>query len=62
VAEVSGEVVAALPLDGSRALADPFRRTKHLVAMLELRAQQLRGGEQRQERAFSRLRGVLRAA
>jgi hypothetical protein len=62
VAEVAGEVVAALPLDGSRALSDPFRRTKHLVAMLELRAQQLDGDDEPRERAFSRLRGVLRAA
>jgi hypothetical protein len=62
VAEVSGEVVAALPLDGSRALSDPFRRTRHLVAMLELRAQQLRGDEEQREPSFARLRGVLRAA
>jgi hypothetical protein len=62
VAEVSGEVVAALPLDGSPALSDPFRRSRHLVAMLELRAQQLRGDEEQRERSFARLRGVLRAA
>jgi hypothetical protein len=62
VAEVSGEIVAALPLDGSPALSDPFRRTRHLVAMLELRAQQLRGDDQQPERSFARLRGVLRAA
>lgn len=42
VAEVDREVVAALPLDGGRALADPFRPTAHLVALLELRAEQLR--------------------
>jgi hypothetical protein len=42
VAEVHDDVVAALPLDGGRALADPFRPTQHIVAMLELRAQQLR--------------------
>jgi hypothetical protein len=42
VAEVHDDVVAALPLDGGRALADPFRPTKHLVALLELRAKQLR--------------------
>jgi hypothetical protein len=62
VAEVSGEVVAAVPLDGTPALADPFRRTGHLVAMLELRARQLRGEGERAERSFSRLRSVLRAA
>jgi hypothetical protein len=42
VAEVDREVVAALPLDGGRALADPFRPTAHLVALLELRARQIR--------------------
>ncbi len=41
VAEVAGSVVAALPLDGGEPLADPFRRTAHLVPLLELRAKQL---------------------
>jgi hypothetical protein len=41
VAEVEGEVLAAVPLDGGRPLADPFRRTASLVEMLELRAAQL---------------------
>ncbi len=41
VAEVSGVVVAALPLDSRRALADPFRPTAHLIPLLELRAKQL---------------------
>jgi hypothetical protein len=42
VAEVNREVLAALPLDGGKPLADPFKPTAHLVAMLELRARQLR--------------------
>jgi hypothetical protein len=42
VAEVAGSPVAALPLSGGRAFADPFRRTHELVALLELRADQLR--------------------
>jgi hypothetical protein len=42
VAEVEGEVLAALPVDGDRPLADPFRPTASLVEMLELRANQLR--------------------
>ena len=42
VAEVEGEVLAALPVDGHRPLADPFRPTASLVEMLELRANQLR--------------------
>jgi hypothetical protein len=63
VAEVNDEVVAALPLGGGRALADPFRPTKHYVDMLELRARQLRWDEEAPQRPhFLRLRGVLRAA
>ena len=42
VAEVNHELVAALPLNGGKALADPFKPTAHLVAMLKLRARQLR--------------------
>ena len=50
VIEVHDDVVAALPLDGGRALADPFRPTKHLVAMLKLRAEQLRPDHERPDR------------
>lgn len=42
VAESGGELLAALPLDGGRAIADPFHRTAALVELLELRAAQLR--------------------
>ena len=35
VAEVRGEVLAALPLGGGPPLADPFRRTAWLVELLE---------------------------
>jgi hypothetical protein len=41
VAEIGGTVVAALPLEGGDALADPFRATAHLLPLLELRARQL---------------------
>jgi hypothetical protein len=41
VAEVGGELRAALPLDGGRAIADPFRRTVELVAILTERTRQL---------------------
>ncbi|MGH2982114.1 MAG: hypothetical protein ACRDKV_08745 [Solirubrobacterales bacterium] len=44
VAELDGEVLAALPLDGGNAIADPFRPTADLVEMLELRAGQLLDG------------------
>jgi hypothetical protein len=42
VAEAGGEVLAALPLHGGEPIADPFRPTAALVALLELRARQLR--------------------
>ncbi len=59
IGEVAGEVVAALPLHGGEALADPFRYTEHLLTLMRMRAHQL-------ERAgrFSRgarRRGFLRA-
>jgi hypothetical protein len=41
VAEVDGEIVAALPLAGGEPVADPFRPTAHLVSVLRLRAAQL---------------------
>jgi hypothetical protein len=36
LAFVDGELAAAKPLDGRDAVADPFRHTAHLLAMLEL--------------------------
>jgi hypothetical protein len=44
VAEVDGRLRAALPLDGSEAIADPFHRGLDLVELLQLRAAQLAGG------------------
>ena len=41
VAELDEQLVAALPLDGAPALADPFKPTAEIVALLELRARQL---------------------
>jgi hypothetical protein len=41
VAEVGGELRAALPLDGGPAIADPFRRTAEIVAILTQRTRQL---------------------
>jgi hypothetical protein len=41
VAEVCGELRAALPLGGGPAIADPFRRTAELVAILAERKRQL---------------------
>ena len=42
VAEVDGTFAAALGLDDGAVLADPFRRTAETVALLRLRANQLR--------------------
>ena len=41
VAAVDGDVCAALPLSGGTAIANPFRRTAEIVAMLTARAKQL---------------------
>jgi hypothetical protein len=42
VAEVGGELWAAVSLDDHHAVADPFRPTGELVALLSERARQLR--------------------
>jgi hypothetical protein len=41
VAEIGGDAVAALPLGGGRAVADPFRPTAAAVELLFARAAQL---------------------
>ena len=41
IAEVDGRLQAALPLDGGAPIADPFRRTANVVALLRVRAAQL---------------------
>ena len=41
VAEVDGSVRAALPLDGGRAIADPFVESAHLVELLRSHARAL---------------------
>jgi hypothetical protein len=41
LAEVDGEIVAAVPLRGGEPLSDPFRPTAHLLPLLRLRAAQL---------------------
>ncbi len=38
LAELDGRLVAALPLDGGRPLADPFVRTQEIVDLLKVRA------------------------
>lgn len=41
IAECHGHLVAAVPLGGGRAIADPFRATAGVVRLLELRAAQI---------------------
>jgi|SRR5215212_3993304 hypothetical protein len=45
VAEMDGELVAAVPLDGGEPLANPFRFTADLVGLLVLRAAHLGDGQ-----------------
>src|SRR4051794_29817728 len=56
LAEVAGVPRAVLPLDGGPSFSDPFARTDELLALLELRAGQIRrdhDGSTRQRRHFS---------
>ena len=46
VAERDGRMVAALPFEGGRAIADPFEPTAEIISLLELRARQLREAEE----------------
>ena len=59
VAESEGRIVAALPLAGGPAIADPFHRTVALVQMLELRAQQLRASAPVAQSLGARLRAFV---
>jgi hypothetical protein len=64
--ELNGELVAAVPLAGGPAIADPMRATSAVVSLLGLRAAQLRGLEQRrgsrgQIRRLTAAAGAVRA-
>jgi hypothetical protein len=60
VAEVDGEVLAALPL-GGEAIADPFRHTASLVEMLKLRAAELEDTGPERRRGLRALLAQMRA-
>ncbi len=49
LAEVDGAIVAALSIEGGIAIADPFRPTAALVALLAQRAAQLRAPRRRRD-------------
>ena len=56
VAEIAGVPTAVLPLDGGPPFGDPFSRTDELVALLELRAAQIRRDGEHSDR---RRRGLF---
>jgi hypothetical protein len=58
LAESDGEIVAAVPVNGGRAIADPFRGTTLLVEMLELRAAQMRRRSEQPHRIADRMRSL----
>jgi hypothetical protein len=61
VAEADSRMLAALPLDSGRPIADPFVPTAQVVALLELRAAQL-GREEPESRGWGdRIRSLFRA-
>src|SRR5829696_250926 len=60
IAEADSRLIAALPLGSGRPIADPFEPTAEIVALLQLRAQQLRAEGGRRSR-FERLRSLVRA-
>lgn len=60
VAEVEGELWAAMPLAGGRALADPFRHTAELVSLLEMRVGQMRADSHAGPSARAAIRWLTR--
>jgi hypothetical protein len=62
VAEVAGELQAAIEVASGAAIADPFRPTAHLVELLYLRAARLRAPTRSRRRFGLRLRSAYRTA
>ena len=62
VAEVGGELVAALSVNGGHAIADPFHRTASLIEMLEVWVAPLRESPSALPPSLAeRARGLARA-
>ena len=61
VAEADSRMLAALPLGSGRPIADPFEPTAEIVALLQLRAEQLHDGAASAADSRDRLRSLLRA-
>src|SRR3954468_18262448 len=55
VAEVEDQIVAAVPLAGGSAIADPFRPTADVVELLRVRAERLAGQRRPSHRPRLRL-------
>jgi hypothetical protein len=55
VAELDDEIVAAVPFDGGRAIADPFRPTAAIVELLHARTRLLAGATGRLQRLRPRV-------
>jgi hypothetical protein len=62
IAEVAGELRAAVPLYGGRAIADPFHPTAALVALLTERTRQIAPARHRPTRRLRRRARVRRPA
>jgi hypothetical protein len=61
VAEADSRMLAALPLGSGRPIADPFEPTASVVALLQLRAEQLEAGGSRDRGLADRIRSLFRA-
>jgi hypothetical protein len=61
VAEADSRMLAALPLGSGRPIADPFEPTAAVVALLQLRADQLRREQGETGGAVERVRSLFRA-
>jgi hypothetical protein len=59
LAESDARIIAALPLGSGRPIADPFEPTAGVLALLELRASQLRGEGGGRPTRLARLRQRL---
>jgi hypothetical protein len=55
LAEVGGELWAALEIESGAAIADPFRPSGELVDLLRLRAAPVNGAKRRERGALGRL-------
>jgi hypothetical protein len=62
VAVEDGAMIAAVAVESGEAIADPFRSTAPVVALLRLRAQAMRISEPPQRRIFGRFARVRGAA